>query len=105
MKTCQRCGSDDVSWTADQVQLIGGVTANLCAKCITEFDGVLCDTPEWAEIRECDSVVNHQKLSALARQVIPLDEVRKITERRHVAERAIRLVTLEFVKPLVPVSV
>jgi hypothetical protein len=100
MKLCQRCGKDGVSWTADEVDLFGGVVANLCPACKTEWNSYLSDTGTWSDVVALTARENHYRSLALAQQPVGEGVWADHHALKHKLEREAHALGLEFIKPI-----
>jgi hypothetical protein len=100
MRTCERCGSEDVSWSHDITRLIGDVAASLCNPCLREFAGVIQGHPAVADRETLLARRNHYDSLATAGR--PVDE-RAWLELEREGSRLQRVwhdVAVEFIGPV-----
>ncbi len=98
MINCERCGKP----AYESRRLLGGVHVRLCNSCLTEWDGVAFESEPFLTMRTLDTRDRCLEWSAIAGVPPDKDDMLSIHLERMAADREMRAMATEFVKPLKP---
>lgn len=105
MRTCERCG-DDVSWTCDTVEMIGGVPAHLCNGCRREFNDFILASSEYEVDVKLAAREAYYSSLAMAKQPVSQEEWESLAADKSDMKRAFALLSKAFLagKPALTAS-
>jgi hypothetical protein len=100
MRSCQRCLTGEVSWTADTTVLVGEVSASLCNACLTEFAAAVRGTDAWRRRLDLDGRQDHYRSLALAGEPVSESEWAALRHDHDANEMKLHAIAVEFVRPI-----
>lgn len=89
----------------DQLTLLGGVTVHLCDACITSWDEHLRISAQWQDVLRMDARRDFLEFQAIAKKEVSESDLLACRLQRDNVLSAVHDLAVEFVKPLIPVSV
>jgi hypothetical protein len=91
---CKKCNSNRTDW-AEQVRLIGGVSARLCINCVNAFDRHVRLMPLWSEMESVNDAIEDVKIAAYGREE-PTEKLAPLRARARAIERKWRAIGYEW---------